>query len=579
MPEGVDLRPIIRAVEQIGAHLDTRIEHVEVELGAVHNDLTSTTQELIQLRREFVEFVAQAERTANLQRSETKLGTLKAELDRQFGHYAVVRRTSVGILQAFDVGNVTNAVVGQISEQLMIQTPRYWLAPALVALAAWSKDDSDMAEKSIQEAFTRDKNKTALFFALVLRRQGRQESSTRWLRHYLISLDPGALTREFAVILEAAAQGAFGPAARDLLAAQLSDWSGQLRTRQDVVDAQVSKWMRDIEVHRGRLDATPFATLAQVSPDWPAIQSQVERASALGNTRTIYEGVKADDTPRSSAIEDLLDGILEQLVTEFDEEELPLRREVAYHDAVVEERGDLDRARTRADQELEALEETIDVVSLQTTAAISPDRLGVSRQTQRVAIGVAQEDFLAGIGKFTRGYREAAILDARIELGPQHSGFARDHGFPGWSGTTAMPEEEALGQISQLWDHTFTKVAERLAFKNSWYLKPGGIAAGFVLILFIINWIAGLIALIVGGALVFFLGEQQKKKSAAELAALGSIRLQAVEESTQIFRDAVAQFVDARLAYQDFDRDEAALLTLVTTWPTAVGTADEERSA
>ena len=38
------------------------------------------------------------------------------------------------------MGNISNAVATNVAEELMIQTPRYWLAPALVALAAWSHD-------------------------------------------------------------------------------------------------------------------------------------------------------------------------------------------------------------------------------------------------------------------------------------------------------------------------------------------------------------------------------------------------------------------------------------------------------
>ena len=138
-----------------------------------------------------------------MQQSQVKIVDLKAQLDREFGHYSVVRRTSVGLLQGFDVGNISNAVATNVAEELMIQTPRYWLAPALVALAAWSHDRQDIAEKSVQEAFSRDRHKTSLFFTLVLRRQGRMSGSVRWLRHYMASLDPSALTREFAVILEA----------------------------------------------------------------------------------------------------------------------------------------------------------------------------------------------------------------------------------------------------------------------------------------------------------------------------------------------------------------------------------------
>ena len=150
----VDMRPITRAMSnlestiQMGfSNVNASVDLVRESVDIVHDEVSSTYLELQELRQRFEEYVEQAERAVNIQRAETKLSGLKADLDREFGHHNVVRRTSIGVLQAFDIGNVTNRTVGRISEELMIQTPRYWLAPALVALAAWSRDDEEMAKR------------------------------------------------------------------------------------------------------------------------------------------------------------------------------------------------------------------------------------------------------------------------------------------------------------------------------------------------------------------------------------------------------------------------------------------------
>lgn len=144
-----DHRRIASAVLDAQRALESQISVVSGEVGQVRSDLRLTTDQLQALRREFQAFVDESAKVALVQQSETKVVNLKAELDRQFGHYELVRRTSTGMLQAFDVGNVSNDVVRSVSEELMIQTPRYWLAPALVALAAWSRDNQDIAEKSV----------------------------------------------------------------------------------------------------------------------------------------------------------------------------------------------------------------------------------------------------------------------------------------------------------------------------------------------------------------------------------------------------------------------------------------------
>ena len=190
MPEYINLNPVIREISDVQNNillLNGKMDTMGAQVGAVTQDLNTTRQKLQELAEAFEKFSRQAERIAVVQRAETQLGNLKSELDRVYGHYALVRRTSVGVLQAFDVGNVTNDVVAQVSEELMIQSPRYWLAPALVGLAAWSRDDKAICEKSVQEAFTRDAAKTSLFFALILRRVNRHDEAYTWLKHYLMN--------------------------------------------------------------------------------------------------------------------------------------------------------------------------------------------------------------------------------------------------------------------------------------------------------------------------------------------------------------------------------------------------------
>lgn len=330
---------IHNAGREVINNLGYQIDGVQAHLGAVRNDLQLARSELAGLREEFRQFVEETIRAAAVQQSQVKVVDLKARLDREFGHYSVVRRTSVGLLQGFDVGNISNAVATNVAEELMIQTPRYWLAPALVALAAWSHDRQDIAEKSVREAFSLDRQKTSLFFTLVLRRQGRMSGSVRWLRHYVASLDPSALPREFAVILEASSCNAFGPEGNELLSAKLAEWSGQLRQHPEAVEEQVGRWTSELASHQLQLGGNEYQTLRHLCAQWNTIRKNMEAASALPEVLAKYQQVRDHEAPPPTSLEDLLDDILDTLVTEFDAEELPLRREVTYHEAVIEERG------------------------------------------------------------------------------------------------------------------------------------------------------------------------------------------------------------------------------------------------
>ncbi|WLP92151.1 hypothetical protein [Gordonia sp. NB41Y] len=551
------------------------VDGVHAEVGTVKADLNSTRGDLIELRKRFEEYVVQAERTAAVQRSETVLGNVEAELDREYGHYSLVRRTSIGTLQAFDIGNVTNRTVQQVSEELMIQTPRYWLAPALVALAAWSRDDQELCKKSVDAAFARDPAKVGLFFALVLRRQGRMESATRWLKHFLASLDPRSLGREFAVILEATAQDAFGSHGRQLVSDTLIEWNAVLRTDPEVTRKQISMWRDEIAIHRGILDVKLYPHLSQTSPQWPALKDLLEHASAHGNMIDKYQAVRDASVQLTADMADRLDDILETLVTEYDAEELPYAREVIYHKAVIEHDGDLERAKEAADALNTALEETMDLVSLQTETAIRPELLGATVSTQQVAVGVGRDDLKQAINVYSVEYRRGYVDNVDIELNSTHSNFAVNFGFPGWASNSAVPQQQAEQDLAARWDATLATYMAGVRFKELNYLIGAVIFLVATLVGFLIGAAAGVVLLLLSGIGVGAWLFLKKRAADQKYQEAQNMRDQAVRFSIDVYRAAMAEFVDVKIAYHEEDAKQAQLSRLVETWPTTVGRRDE----
>lgn len=565
----VDYYKIGSMIDQATSHLSYQIEGVDSSVGVIRADLHSTNSELKELRKLFEEYVETAARVAARQQSETRVGNLKAELDRQFGQYKIVRLTSVGMLQAFDVGNVSNDSVQRVSEELMIQTPRYWLAPVIVALAAWSRDNTEIATKSIQEAYSRDANKTSLFFMLVTRRQGRTAASARWLRHYLGSVDPTAPGREFAVILEATGQNAFGPAAQLLLSQQMFRWCTMLRTDDGVVESQIKSWAGEIGRQREQVAEGTYPALEAIAPGWDWLKWQLEQASALPVAIDKYEAIARAEGSLPAALENLLDDILDQLVTEYDAEELPLRRDVLYHEAVIRTDGDVPRARKEADLLQQALDETSDVVTIQTMAAISPDLIGVSQQTQRIAIGVGQSDFVSAVGRYCAIYRQRAVERLMLNLDRTHTGYAVKFKFPGIELSTDVPEEQGIQHIRHLWESTLAGYIDAISFKNKWYTPRVLIGALICLIPMLVNPGFGLLALVAAAVIVYFMGENEKKKCSQAVAAVEAVRETAIGKSIDLYRDATAEYVDAMHVYRLLDSQESELIRLIATWPTA----------
>lgn len=124
---GLDTALIERRIAAIGTKVDqmtTKVDKVESQMEEVRKDLKK-------LRKDFLEMMLEQRRTAALEQATTELVSVRQEMDKKFGNYSVVRNTMVGILQATDAALVRKATISTVSEELMISTPDYWLAPVL----------------------------------------------------------------------------------------------------------------------------------------------------------------------------------------------------------------------------------------------------------------------------------------------------------------------------------------------------------------------------------------------------------------------------------------------------------------
>jgi hypothetical protein len=563
----VDLSPITREIAQLGRELSTEINHVSVEVGSVRSDLSSTRNDLKQLQREFLDYVQQYERTQKVQRAETVKGNLAAEVDRTWGHYRVVRRISIGILQALDIGNVQDETIRNFSEEQMLQAHGYWLAPAVVALGSWTRGDKEIMDRSVAEAFRRDQAKTALFFAIVLRREGRMDAAVSWLKVYFLSLDPRALGREFAVLLESITTNAFGAVGVSFAGDQLQEWNSLLREDEKLVDEQIQRWKKAVAARAAVPDTKHYKDLATLSPDWPALARQLEMANGMYNFKQDLEELQRRPIVPNTNLVEMLDDILELLVTEFDREELPIRRDLAVQEAIIASGGRDDEAKLLAELTQAGLDDSIDLLQFQGVCVFAPQTIGVSTGTEQAAFGASKDIARTALAQYTRDYRAAAIQKARLNFDASHSNYASSYNFVGVDTDTQAAQADVEARLTDAWQRTFVPIIAGLEFKMGSAVVPGVIGlVVFILFLLFGQALLAIIALLIGGGIAGWRYYSGKKKADEQIAEARATQQKACEYSIALYRDATAEWIDAQLAYEDLDGEEEGLRTLIDGW-------------
>lgn len=381
--------------------------------------------------------------------------TLEARIDVDFGRYDDARRGAAHLVRALDGGLADRqalATAGPAGAP-RTDTPRYWLASAAAGLGAWVEGDYGLCRDAVRTAYSLAPTRTALMFALVLRRQDRLQSSVVWLRHYLLTVDPMALSREFATVLESVAHGAFGAAGRRTVRDAVDGWLRVLADDEEAQAAQTARWRTEIERHRPDGADAAFPLLRSHSSQWPALRDALRGAETNRPFFEHYDTLLSARYRTSEQTEDSLDDILDVLVAEYDAEEVPLRRELAFEQAVLDYGGDRARAREAADAESVALGDTLDYLTLQTSAALRPASIGVSPAAQQIALASCVEWAGQAHSAYCAHYRSRLPARVEIVLPEQRPIADLELVVPAWQGDLAATPMPALERsLTRHWE-------------------------------------------------------------------------------------------------------------------------------
>jgi hypothetical protein len=503
-------RDIEEAIPPMGEALlviDSKVQGLDRQVDSLLERQGETQQFLASFYEEFHGYLEDYRRRTELQLAETRIVKVRQELERRFGHHDEVRRRVTGILQAADLRVVRAETVRSTAEELMLGAPGYWLAPGLVALMAWMIGDREIADRALSEALRRDPYKTELFFTLVCRRAGRPEAMSRWLGLYLHRLDPQAIDREVVVVLDAVATGTLGQKAQEVFWQQSLEWIETLRQIPGQVEAQARRWLEVLAAERGRVAPDEFKLLRAHSPTWPALEASL--AGVRRNSRVVERFRKVVETPTllPPSVLSAVDGLLDTLVSRFDEEELPLRRQERLLQLILDEEGDRQRAEEKAAVE-EALVEKVSFVGRLTDILMVPEQAGASLAAQRYAAAFCRDWILSAHQALVRGDDRQNPEEVELTIGD-------------WRGPSRDGHEgkELAGSLRSL--HQALKAEQSAAVKlptYAWVAPAAGLFFTLLALTGAVPWGFALALLAIGGVL-FAVGKRTQTKQRESLAA------------------------------------------------------------
>lgn len=540
-----DLSLIERSLSNLAGSIDyvnNRVDQVDDNVKIVYNEVEKLANEF----REYVEMQSLANRKAE---AKMNLSAIRDKLKDNFGHYDVVRRTATGILQANDLAIVKSSMLSHVTEKQMIETPNYWLTPCLVALAAWINDDKALAERALAEGIKRNDEKTSLFFGLICRRIGRENSSLKWFARYLEAQDEEKLDRKAVIVLDAFASGLLGNDTENFVYQQIQEWMSNLEAKPGFTERQLDNWKNAINSKRVPLKSGLYPYLEKYSNTWNNLQDVLEGAN-LNNDLYEYFKKVFEQKEETKKLKVELDKILDSLVTEFDEEELPLKREEQFEELVVRYNGSESKAHAQMALEKSVYDDYRDFMQLLTDASMNPEESKSSVATQKFATALSRNNIVTAFNDIVAQNRMNVPYDIEINVDTFND-----------KTQDGEDEEEVLNRFENLVEQEKQTDLSKLKLNmfEQFCLFGGAAVVLYGIIKSFMDKSFAFITIILGiGLIIYHFTAKQKVQKLIQKTIENYA--QKLESGKQIIRATIAEIVDFRIEFTEKDTESKKVL-------------------
>ncbi len=389
--------------DKLEANVTTQAKKVHVALDKIDKTVNNVAQKIKELRKQIINGEEEKIAQENLLR-------IEHQINDQLQSYQAVRKSVIGVIKDFDINLARNSTISQLSEELWMSSSRYWLSYAFIAISAWVQNNKEVCRNAVEEGLRCDFNKTSLFFCLLNLRFNRNPSAREWLYEYFNSVDSEKPPRETTLILRAYLCGVFGRDSQldNFIRTTVEKWVTELNTNSSISTNLVEGYNKYIAALPSSQSTFSANILESHCDTLPAMRDSLVSA---GRYKTVLQKVaNLDSVEEKFAGGDFIrqvDALLDDLVNNYDEEEIRLNNEKKFYQIVMEHKGDVEAAKKEYEVFMDANKEEPNIGEQMFRWVAYPDK-GVDLSIQKFAVSKTKVWFIDAINTYDHTVKGSA---------------------------------------------------------------------------------------------------------------------------------------------------------------------------
>ena len=467
--------------DRFASGVSAEAQKVNVALDKIDKTVANVNQKIIDLREMIIE-------GEEKQLAHENVLKIEQQLNEQLKTYQVVRRSVLGVIKDFNINLARNSTVSKLSEELWMSSSRYWLSYAFIAISAWVQNDREVCKNAVSEAMRRDAVKTSLFFCLLNLRFGRHREAREWMFDYFGSVDSAHPPRETALLLQAYLYGVFGNdyGLDEFVRSTVDKWVSELSANTEISSDLVSSYNGYITSLPAEKVSMKAGVLGEYCENVDEMNASLSNA---GRYKTALKRVEALDNVKhydcSSDFIRSVDALLDDLVTNYDEEEIRLRNEQMFYKLVMEHEGDVEAAKKQYAAYMETVKDAPNIGKQMFKWAVYPE--GEDETVQKFAMEKTKGWYKDAIEEYDHNIKSSAPAAFKLKIDL-------------WEDTTDGKDREA---VTKALENKFLAERSRLVIFTKSNLVLSIIAIAALLVGCIIGMAANIIWGYIAGAGLF----------------------------------------------------------------------------